>query len=282
MQRDASDEVTITIEPTPEVVINNTKPTLVCENGDVTLSVTVSNTTDGGSGSDWTINYTVDGTAMSFTGSGDGVFTDVISTITQDVEVELVSIVSNGANGMKCDNIALTDELQIDVIDLPAATINTVPAELCHGNNVSFSVDVSNVSATDNWSLVIQLDANTTETVSGTGSGTFNFTTAALTNNVSGVTGAEMDSLFLVSITNTTTAPTSGSACSRMDLDTAIIDVYPVSDAQIATASSTSICSGDGVMLSSASDIVGEVVRWEYLNISTGNVWTAINSKCRY
>jgi gliding motility-associated-like protein len=274
---DASDFVRITIEPTPEVVINNTKPTLVCEEGTVTLSVDVSDVTAGASGSDWTINFTVDGADSTLTGSGNGTFTKDLVNITQDVEVELVSIVSRGASGMKCDNMSLTDKLQIDVIDLPIATINSSPAELCHDNNVNFSVDVSNIGSTQSWSLVYRLDNNAVETVSGTGSGTFNFTSVAKTNNVSGVTGAEIDSLFLVSITNTGLTPTSGAACNRTDLDTATINVYPVSDAKAATAD-TAICKGTDVDVFAAADVVGTVVGWEYRNASTSNVWTSINS----
>ena len=40
----------------------------------------------------------------------------------------------------------------------------------------------------------------------------------------------------------------------------------------------TSICNGTDVDVYADAAIVGEVVRWEYRNVSTGNAWTAINS----
>jgi hypothetical protein len=57
----ASVAVTVVVEPVPMVSINNAKPTKVCENGSVVLSVGVTQVTAGTTGSDWTINYTVDG-----------------------------------------------------------------------------------------------------------------------------------------------------------------------------------------------------------------------------
>lgn len=269
-------EARITIEPVPMVSINNAKPTKVCEDGSVVLSVGVTDVTAGVSGSDWTINYTVDGTAASFTGSGNGTFTTTISSITQDVEVELVSIETRGANGMKCNNMVLTDKFEIKVIELPNATITSSPSELCTGSSVTFTTNVTKVGSTQNWTMVVQLANSTTQTVTGTGSGSFTFTTNASVSNNG--TSPITQTLFIRSITNSSNTPTTGAACAVNNTDSADITVYPVSDAKTATASSTSICKGDSVNLIAASDIVGTIVRWEYKNASTSNVWTAINS----
>jgi hypothetical protein len=121
--------------------------------------------------------------AASFTGSGNGTFTTTISNISTDVEVELVSIVTRGADGMKCDNMVLTDKFEIKVIELPNATITSSPSELCTGSAVTYTANVTKVGSTENWAMVVQLANNATQTVTGTGSGSFTFTTSATVSN---------------------------------------------------------------------------------------------------
>ena len=173
--------VTVVVEPTPEVVITNAKPTVICKDDVVSLNVTVSDVTAGTGGSDWTINYTVNGTAASFTGTGNGTFSELLGSIGVDTEVELVSIVSTGSNGMKCNNADLSDKFEIKVNDIPTATITSNTDSVCNNSTANVVINVDNVKVGESWTVSYNVGTTTGLTKTGVGPGTFTIVTPALT-----------------------------------------------------------------------------------------------------
>jgi gliding motility-associated-like protein len=268
-----STDALIEIRELPEVSINNTDPTYVCYGGSITLSVDVTKVGAGSSGSDWTINYTINGVAASFDGSGNGTATTTISNITADAEIELVSIVSRGSAGMQCNNRDLSDKLEVKVIENPTASISSVESPVCHGETVDFKVEVSNVGTSENWSLVYKLGSGgSNRTLTGTGAGIFAFTTTDLVSNT-GTTSNTTD-IILVSIENTTNQPTSGANCSSTLSDSESVTVFPETVGGTTSGTAT-VCKGDNTGWVTLSGHVGDVVKWQS-STNNGVTWSDI------
>ena len=268
----ASVPVSVTVEPVPTVVITNNKPTTICKGDAVTMVVDVDDVTNGGAGSDWTLNYTVNGTSFTSNGSGNASSHRVdLGNIEVGSTVRLVSLVTRGTNGMKCDNLSLTDQFTIIVNDNPTVTISDHTDSICTGSTADVDVVVDNVKVGENWTITYSMsNESSNRTFSGSGPGSFVFTTPTQTN--SGTTHTTVD-VSIVRIVNNSITP----SCSNDSVRTVTVVVSPETNGGTLTPTSREVCEGDNSGVISLSGHVGDVKWWEY-STDGGNTWTTTSN----
>jgi gliding motility-associated-like protein len=138
----------------------------------------------------------------------------------------------------------------ITVNPLPVATISG-DNSVCTGSTSIISFTVSNVGASDNWSVAYTVNA-VAATFTGTGPGTFNYTTPAMTYPPASVVYS------LINITNTTTT------CSNAANGKATIQVNP---RPVVVFTSTDMCLGNTISFTNKTTIqAGNIAgyKWDF------------------
>ncbi len=264
----ASNTVTITVKdlPTASIALSGSNDT-ICEGSTSTIDLTVGNVDVGQT---FTVSYTegsVTKTTSTLTQNASGTHTITTGTITSTTDITLTSI--STTSGTTCTNSSLNSTVTVTVQEQPTATIASYDATLCNGEKVDLTITVGNVGSTDKWTINGTLDANA-ETFSGTGTGTFSFTTSnTVTSNA--------DVLALTNITNNSTQD----ACSSNPGASVTISVDPVTVAGVigtaAISADTIVCYGDGGYVKEFTAGTGNITKWQSRRNGT-STWVDINS----
>lgn len=258
----ASNVATITVRDLPNATIAGNAT--ICEGQSTNFTITVSKTF----GQTFKVYYLIGSKLDSLVATGDGVYSVSTGVLTSTVDISLISIIQISGTPQCSQN--LTGTITITVNDLPRASYNNIPSRLCQGSRVSYTIDVSQVKTTQNWSLSYTVKSpssstGTTESTSGTGSGTFSITT---TSTVLPTTST----ITLATVTNTTTG------CSRTLSDVKVIDVDPTTiGGKLTTTTNDTVCKGSNSGTLSLVGNTGSVVRWEY-STDNGVTWSTITN----
>jgi len=256
----ASNVETITVRDLPSATIASSQT--ICEGTSANFTITVTNTF----GQTFRVYYMIGSKLDSLEKTGDGTYTINTGTLTANTSITLLSI--KQISGSPQCNQTLTGVINITVNELPRASYTSVPSSLCQGSKISFTIDVSKVKTTQNWTLSYNVKAPSSstassESTSGTGSGSFNVTTTATVL-------PSTSTLTLATITNTSTG------CSSTLSDAKVISVDATTVGGT-TATSATVCKGSNSGTITLSGNTGAVVRWEY-STNGGSTWTAITN----
>ena len=242
-----STSVTITVNELPTASVTSTT---ICAGTTAGLTVTVGNTY----GASWTLTFVEGSTTRTLSGTGNGSFTLTTNVLTSTTTIALKSIVITTGT-VTCSN-TLTGVGTVTVNDLPTVTHNTMPASVCDGSPVDFTVSVSDVGTSQNWTVSYNIAGGGTITRSGTGPGVFTITTPNFANSS---TTMRVDNINLTSIVNNTTG------CSRTATLTRTIEVYPKSVGGTTSATLNTLCANSATSTDiTVTGFVGKIVRWEY------------------
>ena len=246
----------VDVQALPTVTITN--PTQdICSGSSTTITVNVANVP---SNATWTLSYTDNGTAMTYSGSGTsgtinlGPYTKTTQIVLTHIEV---------TNGLGCEN-SLSETATITVIPNPTATIDSAPDSLCEDDLISFKVAVDDVATGVAWELDYTIDGVAAATVTGTGSGVFSVNSLRAASPTTAV----------IALTSIEIVPAPG--CQTTLSETHTIDVSPTTVPGTLSASSTTVCYGGSATLTLTGN-TGDVKQWEY-STDGGSTWTVTSN----
>ena len=249
----ASNNIEITVTPLPTATIAGSAS--ICQGNQATLLVTVNNVQVGQS---WTLSFLEGTTTRTLIGSGSGNFNLTSLALNSTTSITLQSIATT--TGLTCTNSALTGNTTANVIvnPLPFATISGAQT-VCEGSTPSYTVTVTNVPTGEGWSISAT-EATVARTLTGTGSGTFNFT-----SNTAFTTSS---TVALGTITNTTTT------CNQAINSNIAITVDPTSVGGTVSSNAT-VCSGSNTGTLTLAGNTGSIVKWQS-SVDGGTTWIDI------
>ena len=256
-----SGTVQITVNELPFATVNNMT---ICAGLTASLTVVVTNTY----GASWTLTYVEGSTTKTLTGTGDNSFTLTTGVLTATTTISLKSI-QIGSGTVLCSN-TLSGVGIVTVNDSPTATHDSAPSSVCDGSPVDFTVNVSDVVSGQGWTIVYKINSGSNNTKSGTGPGIFTITTPNFAN---ASTTMRVDTIKIVSITNTTTGcPT------RQAISSRTIEVYPKSVGGNTSATVSTLCANTATTSDiTVTGFVGNIVRWEYSD-DNQSTWTTYSN----
>ena len=255
-----SSSVTITVNELPTATVTNTT---ICAGNAANLSVVVTNTY----GQSWSLTFVEGSTTRTLSGTGDGTFTLTTNVLTATTVVSLKSIqISSGS--VLCSN-TLTGVGVVTVNALPTASHDSAPSSVCDGSPVDFTVNVDDVVAGQGWTINYRINSGSINTRSGTGPGNFSITTPNFANST---TAMRVDTIKIVSITNTTTG------CVRTATLTRTLEVYPKSLGGTTASTVNPLCANTATTSDiTVTGLVGKVIRWEYSD-DNQSTWTTLSN----
>lgn len=246
----------VDVQALPTVTITN--PTQdICSGSSTTITVNVGNVP---SNATWTLSYTDNGTAMTYSGSGTS-GTINLGPYTKTTQIVLTHIAVT--NGLGCEN-TLSGTATITVIPNPTATIDSAPDSLCEDDLISFKVAVDDVATGVAWELDYTIDGVAAATVTGTGSGIFSVNSLRAASPTTAV----------IALTSIEIVPAPG--CQTTLSETHTIDVSPTTVPGTLSASSTTVCYGGSATLTLTGN-TGDVKQWEY-STDGGSTWTVTSN----
>ena len=256
----ASNVQTITVRDLPSASIASSQT--ICEGTSANFTITVTNTF----GQTFRVYYLIGSKLDSLEKTGDGTYSLNTGTLSSSISITLLSI--KQISGTPQCNQMLSGLINITVNELPRASYSSVPSSLCQGSKITFTIDVSKVKTTQNWSLAYNVKSPSSataanESTSGSGAGAFNVTTTATVLPTT-------TTLTLGTITNTTTG------CSSTLNNAQVINVDPTSVGGAITTAAT-VCKGSNSGTLTLAGHTGSVVRWES-SINGGSTWSAITN----
>jgi gliding motility-associated-like protein len=251
--------ITVTVNKLPVAVISGSDT--ICAGTDANLTVTVTNT----QGEDWKVAYLI-GTVTDTMSVSGPLTTGTINTgsikTTTDITLKKVWMTSGTP---QCENDDLNNNATatVEVDDEPNATLISLTDSVCTGSPAYGKVNVTDVRTSENWKVYWSINGGAADSITGTGAGSFNFTTANLTVNPSTVR--------LTRIVNMTTG------CEGSPTDQDVVTVSPTTVGGTLSANDT-VCKGtNGGTLTLGADAVGTILGWEY-STDNGSTWTTINN----
>ena len=253
---------TVTVRELPMASISGA--TTICEGSSANYTITASNTF----GQTFRVYYLIGSRLDSLERTGDGTYTLNTGTLTSTTDITLSSI-AQLSGSPQCSQ-TLSGTITITVNELPRVSFANVPTRLCTGSKIGFTVDVSKVKSTENWTMTYTVKAPSssgavTESTSGSGSGNVSITTST---SVSPTTST----LSFATITNTSTG------CSNSLTDSKVIDVDPTTvGGSLSTSTKDTVCKGANTGTLSLTGQTGNVIRWES-STDNGATWSTINS----
>lgn len=251
--------VTVTVNELPVASISGSDTICAGESGN--LTVTATNT----QGEDWRVSYLV-GTVLDTISVSGPLTTGTINTgsIKTNTDVTLKKIwMTSGTPQCENNNLSNNATATVEVDDEPNATLISLTDSVCTGSPAYGKVNVSDVRTSESWIVYWSINGGTADSVTGTGPGSFNFTTANLT--------VDPSTLRLTRIVNTTTG------CEGSPTDQEVVRVSPTTVGGTLTANDT-VCKGtNGGTLTLGADAIGTIMGWEY-STDNGTTWTAINN----
>jgi len=255
----AATPVVINVRPLPVATISGSDT--ICAGETASLTVTASNTY----GENWSVSYLA-GTIID-TLSVSGPLTSgtiVTNTLVTNTDVTLKKIWMTSGSP-QCSNNDLNNNATatVEVNELPAASLISLEDSVCTGSTATGKVSINNVRSTENWTVYWSINGGIADSRSGTGAGSFNFTTAALTVNPSIVR--------LVDIRNTTTG------CRFLPTDQDTVYVSPLTNGGTLSGVDTVCYDNNAGTLTLGADAIGDIVRWEYSE-DGGSTWTNISN----
>ena len=251
--------VTVTVNALPVASISGSDTVCAGESGNLTVSVS------NAQGEDWSVSYLV-GTVLDTISVSGPLTTGTINTgsIKTNTDVTLKKVwMTSGTPQCENNNLGTNAKATVEVDDEPNATLISLTDSVCTGSPANGKVNVSDVRTSESWIVYWSINGGTADSVTGTGPGSFNFTTANLTVNTS--------TIRLIRIVNTTTG------CEGAPTDQDVVIVSPTTVGGTLTANDT-VCKGsNGGTLTLGSDAIGTVQGWEYSN-DNGTTWTDISN----
>ena len=251
--------VTVTVNALPVASISGSDTVCAGESGN--LTVTATNT----QGEDWRVSYLV-GTVLDTLNVSGPLTTGTINTgsIKTNTDVTLKKIwMTSGTPQCENNNLSNNAKATVEVDDEPNATLISLTDSVCTGSPANGKITVADVRTSENWIVYWSINGGTADSVTGTGPGSFNFTTANLTVHPS--------TLRLTRIVNVTTG------CEGSPTDQDVVTVSPTTVGGTLTANDT-VCKGaNSGTLTLGADAIGTVTGWEY-STDNGSTWTAINN----
>jgi gliding motility-associated-like protein len=255
----ATSPVTITINALPVASISGSDT--ICAGTAGTVTVTAINT----QGEDWNVSYLV-GTRLDTISVSGPLTSGTINTgnlnMTTDITLKKVWMTSGVP---QCENNNLTNNATgtVEVNDLPAATLISLTDSVCTGSPAFGKTTISNVRSYENWRMYWSINGGAADSVSGTGAGSFNFTTMNLT--------VDPSTVRLVKVVNLSTG------CDYLPTDEDSVIVSPVTVGGT-LAGATTVCKDDNSgSLTLGSDARGTIIRWES-STDGGTTWSTINN----
>jgi len=255
----ATAAITVTVNALPVASISGSDTICAGESGNVI--VTASNT----QGEDWSVSYLV-GTRLDTLAVAGPLTSGTINTgtLSSNTDITLKKIwMTSGTPQCTNDNLTNNATGTVEVNSLPAATLISLTDSVCTGNPAYGKATVSDVKAFEQWRLYWSINGGSADSVSGTGAGSFNFTTRNLT--------VDPSTLRLVKILNLSTG------CDYLPTDEDSVIVSPVTVGGTLAGSDT-VCKGSNSgTLTLGSDARGSIIRWES-STDNGSTWTTINN----
>ncbi|MBI1306510.1 MAG: PKD domain-containing protein [Bacteroidetes bacterium] len=255
----ATSPITVTVNQLPVATVSGSDT--ICAGTSGTLTVTATNT----QGQNWKVSYLV-GTRIDTLSVSGPLTTGTINTgtLSKTTDVTLKKIwMTSGAP--QCENNNLTNNATgtVEVNDLPAATLISLTDSVCTGHPAYGKATVSNVRSYEKWKLYWSINGGAADSATGTGAGSFNFTTKNLTVNPS--------TLRLTKIVNSSTG------CNYLPTDQDSVIVSPVTVGGTLSSADT-VCKGsnNGTLVLGA-DARGSILKWEY-STDNGSTWSTINN----
>ncbi|MCB9262117.1 MAG: gliding motility-associated C-terminal domain-containing protein [Flavobacteriales bacterium] len=255
----ATAPITVTVRPLPVATITGSDT--ICAGSTANLTVSVSNTYN----QSWSVSYLV-GTVLDTISVSGPATTGTINTgtIKTNTDVTLKKIwMTSGTPQCENNNLTNNATATVEVDDIPNATLISLTDTVCTGSPAYGQITVNDVRSSENWRVYWSINGGAADSVSGTGSGSFNITTANLTANPS--------TLRLVSMINRTTG------CTGTLTDQDVVVVSPTTVGGTLTGTDT-VCKGtNSGTLTLGADAVGKIIRWEY-STNGGTTWTSITN----
>lgn len=265
---DFSNIVTATPKALPEAIISTVIDDSICAGETADIEITVTNVDVGStfdvSYSEGSVNF-----VASFTQNASGIHTFTTSALTANTLVQLtnIEVTSTGSASIPACENTLSSNGTVTVLDLPFASITAGPDTLCQMDKIVFTVTVTNVLSTDNWSLRYELE-NDEDTITGTGPGSVTWIDTDPNT-------AESAKIQLIEILNLSNVGT----CKSVNTDDWDIYIYKPTEPGDIVASEDTICKGGSTSIAEVTGTPkqGVTVSWEYKPISASN-WTALNN----
>lgn len=254
----ATSPITVTVNDLPTAVISGSDT--ICAGGSANLTVTVTNT----HGEDWKVSYLVGTVLDTISVSGPAttgtIVTGSIKTTT-DVTLKKVWMTSGSP---QCENNNLNNNATatIEVDDEPNATLISLSDSVCTGSPADGQITVSDVRTSESWKVYWSINGGSEDSVSGTGAGSFKFTTASLTTNPSTVRLTRMINM------------TTGCTGTLSDQDVVIVSPTTVGGTLVGA---DTVCKGSNSGTITLTSNVGDILSWEY-STNGGTTWTTINN----
>ncbi|MCB9245114.1 MAG: PKD domain-containing protein [Flavobacteriales bacterium] len=265
---EVSNVVTATPKPLPTATIATQAPTdTVCAGNKAVLSVTINNIDAGDSAVVTYVEGSVSKTAgfrLTMTPQTFDLETGVLSSTT-DIELQTIKNVDPAAGQPTCGNtLNNVAKATVTVIDLPMASIVSGPDTLCQGDQITFTIEVSNVKAGENWRLLYTLEGDI-DTLFGVGPTTVTHTD----------TDPNTAQSAIISLTEIVNLSNIG-ICKSTNMDDWNIYIFKPTVAGMIEAPDT-ICKGGSAKLNEVSGTTkeGRIIEWEVKPSSSG-AWTTI------